>query len=272
MSIEQTAGRIQISGQESLALSAGQWALHGARTDRIRPILRREAFSLDREFNALKRSEIKNSALPVPFSAKEVQLILAGQMTEVHVKVPTQISLGFVEYPGKTKRPGQPSKANFLCTANGRAQTLEECPLGHAGDLLWVQEPWTVNLTGDAERGGPGTVPIYRAEHPAASATWRRTQLMPRWASRICLEVVYVELLLVSHISEPMAIQSGVYESSPGRWTKPIGFSKTGPTRANPRAAYWDSWMKQHQVDKISEMDWVWRVKFEPKQPTKANT
>lgn len=69
-----------------------------------------------------------------------------------------------------------------------------ECPYGERGDRLWGAETWQVNLTGDPQNGGPGTVPIYQEEHPEACNDWRPADTMPRWASRFDLDLAGVRV------------------------------------------------------------------------------
>ena len=86
------------------------------------------------------------------------------------------------------------------------------CPYGVPGDRLWVRETWC-----------PCRVyPIYRADccedTPSANTDdwnepdgdkWRPSIHMPRWASRILLEVTDVRVQRVQEISEADAIAEG---------------------------------------------------------------
>ena len=71
---------------------------------------------------------------------------------------------------------------------------------GRPGDQLWVKEPFATRLDGDqikirypadGDRGRPRFVPIEQAERKYRTPRYvtRPAKYMPRWASRITLEV-----------------------------------------------------------------------------------
>jgi hypothetical protein len=82
------------------------------------------------------------------------------------------------------------------------------CPYGRRGDRLWVRETW---LTVDGESA------FYRADYaPDAKGerdhgvSWRSAMFMPRWASRIELEVTGIRVELLQDITEEDAMAEGV--------------------------------------------------------------
>lgn len=92
-------------------------------------------------------------------------------------------------------------------------------PLAQAGDRLWVRETCAIVSTVD-----PGFV-LYRADGyeaecvrqgfdkpfpPESEARWRPSIHMPRWASRITLEVIDVRVEHLHDISEADAIAEGI--------------------------------------------------------------
>ena len=105
------------------------------------------------------------------------------------------------------------------------------CPYGQPGDRLWVRET-SVRFTGCAQNGKPwGAVPFmlspdgdpYKAMLPiignekpvaslnrAAACVTVPSIFMPRWASRINLEVVSVRVERVQDITEDDAMAEGV--------------------------------------------------------------
>jgi hypothetical protein len=86
-------------------------------------------------------------------------------------------------------------------------------PYGHPGDRLWVRETW--NKTNPS--GESGSV-FYRAtdEKKYPDAIWRPSIFMPRWASRITLEIVSTRVERVQEISEAHAKAEGVGSCDPG--------------------------------------------------------
>ncbi|MBX4822039.1 hypothetical protein C2U62_24735 [Klebsiella michiganensis] len=91
------------------------------------------------------------------------------------------------------------------------------CPLGAVGDRIWVRETW-------AEAGAsapdlklyranyPEHVPsIYENVPPAEEIRWTPSIHMPRWASRILLEITDVRVERLNAISEEDAQREGVH-------------------------------------------------------------
>lgn len=98
-----------------------------------------------------------------------------------------------------------------------------KCPYGKPGDHLWVREMWKPRGVGQ----GCATTPvIYAAEYTfpnvvKAMRPWKTSIFMPRWASRITLEIVEVRVQRLQDISEEDARAEGV-----------------GPLRADGRMLY----------------------------------
>lgn len=95
------------------------------------------------------------------------------------------------------------------------------CPFGQVGDRLWVRETWQII-------GDPATLPcqshnlIYKADYPncvdkrydtipdISEVKFKPSIHMPRWASRIQLEITNIRIERLSDISEQDAIAEGV--------------------------------------------------------------
>jgi len=93
------------------------------------------------------------------------------------------------------------------------------CPYGYAGDRLWVRETWQAWTEFDDTR--PCDLPTIARTHinyPADGNVWdsrRRPSIhMPRWASRITLELTDVRVERVQEISEEDAKAEGVPEAA----------------------------------------------------------
>lgn len=73
-----------------------------------------------------------------------------------------------------------------------------KCPYGIVGDRLWIREPF--HICNGAQRWKDGTV-LYRGEHGVTVggtyvdlAKWTPSIHMPRWASRITLEITEIRV------------------------------------------------------------------------------
>lgn len=92
------------------------------------------------------------------------------------------------------------------------------CPYGVPGDRLWVRETWGEDYTGAVAAGNPQqwcrtASVVYRADDHKMSdvgAGWKPSIHMPRWASRITLEIVSIRAERVQDITGEDAKAEGV--------------------------------------------------------------
>ncbi|MDD5397412.1 MAG: hypothetical protein PHW24_05170 [Candidatus Moranbacteria bacterium] len=138
---------------------------------------------------------------PILFSGEMVWAILEGRKTQTRRvikpqpnKLKTEQGLLFAQYPNDEYWYGL------------------KCNYGYAGDHLWVRESWRP-LDDDisVSKLGPGDTIYYRADYvgEALDGKWRPSIHMPRWASRITLEIVNVRVERVQDISEEDAEAEG---------------------------------------------------------------
>lgn len=93
------------------------------------------------------------------------------------------------------------------------ATLLAECPYGRPGDRLWVKEtffptdPWVAFKDGtQMHRDGS----YYKGNgKPIGPVKWKPSIFMPRWASRIDLEITAVRVERLQSISEEDAENEG---------------------------------------------------------------
>jgi len=86
------------------------------------------------------------------------------------------------------------------------------CPYGGPGDRLWVRETWCYACIDHGSAAAMGNRADYRADHAAGFAPcnpWRPSIHMPRWASRITLEIVAVRVERVQDIDTLGAAAEG---------------------------------------------------------------
>lgn len=150
---------------------------------------------------------------PILFSAPMVRAILEGRKTQTRRVIKL--------------REGELFDPTTHCAGKKYAQTRRiECPYGQPGDYLWVREAWRVEAR-HLQRNGPMTYLLdYRADpgspemtkidHSDAgryaddSGRYRPSIHMPRWASRITLEITAVRVERLQDTTHYDALAEGV--------------------------------------------------------------
>jgi hypothetical protein len=147
---------------------------------------------------------------PILMSAPMVRAILAGMKTQTR-----RALRGF--YP--PNRPEYDSETGRLELFNGDEVVCGiRCPYGRPGDRLWVRESWSHDADSTEQcrasiedaMGGGDFGPYYRATEVAPDTLrWMPSIHMPRWASRITLEITGVRVERLHDISEADAQAEG---------------------------------------------------------------
>lgn len=128
------------------------------------------------------------------------------------------------------------------------------CPYGQPGDRLWVRETWQNGLPLPDGK----SIPHYRADRDQAqldayTGNWRPSIFMPRWASRITLEIESVRVERLQEISEGDAYAEGI-EVVPEDF-----YSQSGEAS---RKAYKRLWESINGDKSWSLNPWVWKIPF----------
>lgn len=90
-----------------------------------------------------------------------------------------------------------------------------KCPFGNVGDKLWVREAWGTRYSFPfpPSQLAKSTPIIYRASEPDARvARWYPSIFIPRWASRIILEIKSIRVERLQDISRQDAIDEGLLQ------------------------------------------------------------
>lgn len=153
-------------------------------------------------------------ACPILFSGPMVRALLDGRKTQ------TRRVMKHPEYYG-CPTGDCPHWKQTECNEAMQVNAVPDCPYGKPGDLLWVRETWC-NVD-DRQFGGAVWVdykatPRYSAEMPAGwenepdsveALSWKPSIHMPRWASRLTLEITGVRVERLQDISEADAMAEG---------------------------------------------------------------
>lgn len=186
---------------------------------------------------------------PILFNDEMVRAILDGRKTQTRRIVNPQPELseraGFV-WKGYAYGLGYDN----LGTQRNFAR--HNCPYGQPGDRLWVREAFSA--MGDKSRQAS---PIfYRADRATDNCGWTPSIHMPRWASRILLEITDVRVERLQDISEEDAASEGA-PCEIGRLEAAI----LG-TQASYRKGFIRLWESINGEGSWIENPWVWVIEF----------
>lgn len=162
---------------------------------------------------------------PILFSAPMVRAILTGQKTQTRRIVKTVPSChdADIAVPALMVRRGQ-HRGSYVVLDDELGPAWSPAgatpyepypwpemlsPYGEPGDRLWVRETWghTGRLAGIPSRG---EADVFYAADGLHAARWYPAIYMPRWASRITLDVTAVRVERLHAITEQDARDEGV--------------------------------------------------------------
>ncbi|MFH2073988.1 MAG: hypothetical protein ABIJ57_01385 [Pseudomonadota bacterium] len=147
---------------------------------------------------------------PIIFSGPMVRAILEGRKTQDLRIIKPQPDLcgdGSIYFPDRSASRWKHyvSEGHFI-----RGVAVDFSPYGQPGDRLWVKETWCSPMNAFG-RELMDYEPFYQAtdDHLPLLHKWSRSIFMPRWASRITLEITNVRVERVQEISEDDAKAEG---------------------------------------------------------------
>jgi len=142
---------------------------------------------------------------PIIFSANMVRAILNGTKTMTRrIIKPQPSSNSKIFVRALTNRLWWQEFDGYYEDAPPR---MFKCPYGQVGDRLWVRESYCINALTEK--------PMYKAdfigtEWVLPAGGWRPSIFMPRWASRITLEITEVRVERLQEISREDVLAEGV--------------------------------------------------------------
>lgn len=222
---------------------------------------------------------------PILFSAPMVRAILAGTKTQTRRVVKWRglapgINLGFsglsVERSGSNWVLTSPTR-----TSHEYRSVPMLCPHGCEGDRLWVREAWNVweMYNECAPTNIPRDVPtFYEADRAgllypddsAACGRGRPSIHMPRWRSRIDLEITDVRVERLQSISHGDVIAEGV--DSCAAWKKDEPVSSLTDWRLAHKPCGWPGvpgerfarlWESINGAGSWAANPWIWAISFQ---------
>jgi hypothetical protein len=208
---------------------------------------------------------------PILFTAPMVRAILEGRKTQ------TRRVIDFA----RIARCAGARKGRLFYSATFDSWAVEggdvdfclvDCPYGKPGDVLWVQEGFRVDelsstgeWAGVVYRAGGETmkrIPADKCDMPSAQPrdSFLSGRFMPRWASRLLLEVTDVRVERVEDISE----EDAQAEGCPGVAFGPGPNGSEGILPSDQFRTLWDS-INAHRGYSWESNPYVWVVTFKRK-------
>lgn len=226
---------------------------------------------------------------PVIFNSEMVRAILDGRKTQTR-RTLTERHLHLID-AASSAGECYPLESG-VDHENSQSYYREHCPFGQVGDRLWVRETfatlgnedgcaidWDENLV---KGGGQEAARIYRASCEQKSGnyglwsipdiadwkphtwnvqyegTWVPSINMPRWASRILLEITAVRVERLNDISQADAIAEGGPPSHPSidAVSRDYGFPDFS------RSWFAQTWQHIYGEESWNANPWVWVIEF----------
>lgn len=191
-------------------------------------------------------------ATPILFSAPMIRALLEGRKTQ-------------------TRRPVKGTALDWLDAAGFDPAFVAApenglCPYGSPGDLLWCRETWQgfiqTSYEYDEWREAEASDIAdsshleveYRATSDSQPSRWRPSIHMPRWASRLTLELTGVRVERLSGISEVDAFAEGV---------RNCGYEQMEQHEPGEgKALYQSLWESLHGEGSWATNPWLWALEF----------
>lgn len=208
------------------------------------------------------------SEKPILFSGPMVQAILSGAKTQTRRVIKPQPDTIYEGYP--YRRMAKDAK-DYDC----ERQDLIRCPYGAVGDRLWVRESFGLvpataygnSVPHRVNPNNPADVAIYRAgwdrvwEPPTKPSIF-----MPRWASRLTLEISEVRAERLHDISLEDIRAEGmdltIRNEDGVTWQAADFVSRERRWARDCFAALWDSINGKKPGCDFASSPWVWVVSF----------
>lgn len=215
---------------------------------------------------------INTKERPIALTLQEVNAVLAGDKTQ-H-RVPIKMRYGSPDFLGSRDcNKSDPSLWGWDNFEDSETRVLpnEPCPFGVVGDRLWVQEFHARREFNDPLIGthyyadGPLTLDL---RHDAGLLIKYAAENMPRWASRLLLEITDIRIERLNDISEQDAIAQGIkhIHADPKDRVGPNHFTKSNGwyhcSRPTAAEVFKEMYKVSDDYEKYGENPWVWVIEF----------
>ncbi|TDX29142.1 hypothetical protein DFO67_108186 [Modicisalibacter xianhensis] len=236
---------------------------------------------------------------PILFAGDMVRAILDGRKTQTRRIMKPQPEPTPDDYTGPAGHWWPSNEVQSMVHVERELQNLGGgweglagtiCPYGQPGDRLWVRETWQGPLVSEEEmdadpswakdmsRYKDASHCVYRASGDSCEfvdpdgdlvSRWRPSIHMPRWASRITLEIVSVRVERLQEISVEDARSEGVQAWIDSFKDGPI-YHQNSQLDAYPVTAFSRLWQSINGDGSWDANPWVWVVEFKRIEEARA--
>lgn len=208
---------------------------------------------------------------PILFSAPMVRAILRGRKTQTRRMIKPRKGLTLKDLIAGGEQTPHANGTTYSAT---REMLATDCPYGVPSDRLWVKEthaivPRTAYAMSDGVHqtlrpDDSHDAAVYAADWERSKpGRWRPSIHMPRWASRITLEITNVRAERLNKCSAADAAAEGLIKlPASGRYVVEQGDQYFGAASHDPREVY--AWLWEHINGEGSwaSNPWVWVIEF----------
>lgn len=202
--------------------------------------------------------------------ADEVTAIIGGKKTQLRRVLKTQpvwkesnnlmVSSGWAYQDPKNKFSLNSYPSEYQDRFISDLQDQLKSPYGKVGDRLWAREAWSTHAAFDAMPPSSLTTRSihYWAKGKAKTGKRRTSISMPRWASRISLEITNIRIERLNDISKADAIKQGGPQGHPSidKVSRGLGYSDW------TRSWFAQTWDWVNKIHTWASNPWVWVIEF----------
>ncbi|HCT3928055.1 TPA: hypothetical protein OTT35_001198 [Citrobacter koseri] len=196
------------------------------------------------------------------FNAEMVRAILDGRKTQTRRIMENQPAGDGPDTPALIRNVD----GGFQWYGHYGESSIFNCPFGAVGDRLWVRETFRLfdssvecscedHCSCSCYHGKP----LYRANGDDTECRWTPSIHMPRWASRITLEITSVRVERLNDISQEDALAEGMELTG---WEPTYSDPDSGGEVWTPYDNFAELWQSIYGVGSWLSNPWVWVIEF----------
>lgn len=209
------------------------------------------------------------------FNGEMVRAILDGRKTQTRRIMKVQPKpcnhTNWPDYSPESQWKSYPN--GWCCAVCANGTTIDHrhhakgitCPYGTVGDRIWVRE--TFSPVPDHEEPAGCSALLYAADGNGPYGKWVPSIHMPRWASRLTLEITGVRVERLNSISQEDAQAEGMELTG---WRPTYSDPDSGGEVWTPYDNFAQLWESIYGEESWKANPWVWVIEFKRIEGGKA--